>query len=363
MGEAVNFADAATEIAASSPARPRIDPVRLKRFLERQPGLSEDIGVKNLQYIEDGGSSNGIALFDLDAGGRRESLVLRYAPGEQLIKQKRFDEEYLTLRALQSAGLPAPIPRWYEPTGASIGFPFLVMQRLVGRAPSARSMYATGVLAEASAEDRRAMLLEAAGFHGRLRRAALGAQAVPHLVDRGVGRTEIERELNWWMTETLSVTSPGDPRREYLIDLTRWMIENQPDARPGTLTHGDGQIANLMFHDNRLVAGLDWELSYLGHNEADLALVCMLIQKHVPPGEHIDGLPSEGEIVARYEAEAGAPVEHWAYFKLFNLVKVSTIMIMTARHLDQTTADALWQLNADDREAAWADARAHSRAP
>jgi len=358
----VSVANVASEIAASAPGRPRVDEDRLRRFLELQPDLGHPVRLGGLRYIEDAGGSNGIALFEMDVAGRSHAFVLRYAPGEQLLKQKRFDDEFFTLKALQAHGVPAPVARWCDATGEAIGFPFLVMERLEGRAPANRMMYSSGLLAEVGAAERKAMLLDAAGFHGRLRRAALGAYALPHLVRRGEGRTAIERELNWWLREAVLVTMRSDPRRDYLIELTRWMIEHQPDARPPTLCHGDGQIANLMYRDGRLVAALDWELSYLGHNEADLALVAMLIPMHAPEGVAVDGLPTEAEIVARYEAEACAPVEHWAYFKLFNLVKVSTIMLMSGRHLDEAMAEALWALNADDREEAWAAARAEADA-
>ena len=358
MAEALSVANIGREIAARSPDRPRVDPERLKRFLEIQQDVIAPIRLGDLRYVEDAGGSNGIALFEIGHGRRIEGFVLRYAPGEQLLKQKRFDEEFFTLRALAASGVPAPIGRWCDPTGEAIGFPFLVMERLAGCAPANRMMYSTGLLAEVTPTARKAMLLEAAGFHGRLRKAALGPDAVPHLVGRGTGRTPIERELNWWLREALLVTEPGDQRRQYLIDLNRWMVDHQPPARPATLAHGDGQIANLMFDSGKLVAALDWELSYLGHNEADLALVAMLIPMHVPSGEAIEGLPSEAEIMACYEAEAGAPIEHWAYFKLFNLVKVSTIMLMSGRHMSDVMAEALWALNAADREAAWATARA-----
>jgi len=360
--ETVSVANAASEIAASSAARPRVDPDRLRRFLDVQSDLAAPIALGELRYVEDAGGSNGIALFEIRHGRRSDAFVLRYAPGEQLLKQKRFDDEFFTLRALRANGVPAPIARWCDPTREAIGFPFLVMERLGGRAPANRMMYSTGLLAEVSPAQRKRMLLDAAGFHGRLRKAALGPEAVPHLVGRGTGGTAIERELNWWLREALLVTAPGDPRRQYLTELNRWMLDNQPDARPATLAHGDGQIANLMFDGGRLVAALDWELSYLGHNEADLALVAMLIPMHVPPGEAVEGLPSESEIIARYEAEACAPVEHWAYFKLFNLVKVSTIMLMSGRHMSDSLAEALWALNAADRETAWAAARAEAGA-
>src|SRR5438445_7741861 len=136
MAEEVSFADAASQIAASAPARPRIDSSRLKRFLKQQPDVSGPVELGDLAYIEDAGGSNGIALFDARIDGRLERFVLRYAPGEQLLKQKRFDEEFLTLAAVHGKGIPAPMARWCDPTCQAIGYPFLVMERLVGRAPA-----------------------------------------------------------------------------------------------------------------------------------------------------------------------------------------------------------------------------------
>lgn len=366
MSVTIARADAMAELAASRPARPRIEPARLEAFLRAQPDVRELRRLGPLHYIEDGGGSNGIALFEADLETTSESgvqkFVLRYAPGEQLLKQKRFDEEFLTLRAVSAAGIPAPRARWFEPTGAAIGYPFLIMEQLDGRAPSNRMMYSVGLLSEVSPAERKVMLLDAAGFHGRLRAAAIGPEAVPHLIGRGVGSTDIERELSWWLGEARLVTEPGDPRRRYLEELNRWMVANQPAARPGTLVHGDAQIANLMFKDGRFQAALDWELSYIGHNESDLALVVMLVRQHVPPGERVEGIPTEAEILARYEAEAGVPVEHWAFFNLFNLLKVSTIMLMSSRHMDAAGADMMWQLNAKDRETAWALAKQEAAA-
>jgi len=357
MAQSINFADTATEIAASTPPRPRIDAAKLIRFIASQPDVTGPVTLSDLHYIEDAGGSNGIALFEITLTTGVEPLVLRYAPGEQLLQQKHFDDEFLTLRAVCAAGIPAPTARWCEPTGAAVGYPFLVMDRLEGRAPANRSMYDSGLLAEVSPAMRKSMLLDAARFHGRLRKTAIGPEEVPHLVNRGFGASAIERELSWWLEEVNRVTTADDPRRKYLTELIGWMVAHQPDLRPATLVHGDGQIANLMFKDGTLLAGLDWELSYLGHNEADLALVAMLVPGHVLPGAIVEKLPTEAELVSAYEEAAGAAVEHWEYFKLFNLVKVSSIMVMTARYMGPEMADQLWQINAADREHAWARAR------
>lgn len=359
------FANVAGAISAAQMARPRIDVARLTAFIAAQPDVRGPVQVSAFRYVESGGSSNGIALFRVDFADAPErgplDLVLRYAPGEQLLKQKRFDDEFFTLAALQQHDIPAPRPLWMDPTPVTLGYPFLIMTAIQGRAPSPHMMYASGVLAEATPAERKQMLLEAATFHGRLRRAAIGTESVPHLVRRGGGQTAIERELSWWLNEARLAMIDGDSRLTYLTDLYRWMVEHQPAARAATLVHGDAQIANLMFDGCQLVAALDWELSYLGHNEADLALVVYLLQAHMADGT-VAGVPSEAEVIAHYEAACGAPVEHWAYFRLFNLVKVSTIMCMSARNMDAEAAQVLWQVNAADRETAWAQARAEARA-
>lgn len=356
-----NFASVNEALKEARPSRPQIDIKRLIRFLQAQPDVEGAVHVQSLQYIEDAGGSNGIALFaaEYELNGRKttQDLVLRYAPGEQLLKQKRFADEFHTLAAVQRHGIPAPQPRWMDPTGTVLGYPFLIMTRVEGRAPAPQMMYSTGLLAEVKPQARKSMLLDAVGFHGRLRAAAIGPSDVPHLVQRGQGDSAIERELSWWLKEAQLIMRQGDPRLTYLTSLHRWMVEHQPQVRAPTLVHGDAQIANLMFRDERFVAALDWELSYLGHGEADLALLVHLLQAHMPD-DPIDGVPSETEVISRYEAECGAQVEHWAFFQLFNLVKVSTIMCMTSHGMDAELADAMWLLNAEDREITWERARA-----
>src|SRR5690606_1277167 len=137
-----------------------------------QPDI-EEFQLSELRYVEDGGGSNGIAFFDMTTNGRTESFVLRYAPGEQLLQQKRFEDEYLTLKAMAKYGVKAPSARWCDPSPDAIGYPFLIMDRVDGIPPPNRTLYMRGLLADATPADRRSMMLQAARFHGGLRRAAI----------------------------------------------------------------------------------------------------------------------------------------------------------------------------------------------
>lgn len=334
-------------------------PERLVAFLKSRPEI-DDVELLDFRLVTEGaGASNGIALFSaaftIGTDRQERDLVLRYMPGVQLLKQKTYRDEFLTVEAVHRAGLPVPRPLWLDDDGSLLGQPGYVMERVDGRSPDA-GMYLSGLLAEATPEARKAMMLDAAGFHGRLRATAIGPALVPHLVDRGVGTTAVQRELSWWMAETKLVCRTDDHRRDYVRSIVDWMITNEPPLRPASLVHGDAQIANIMFKDAAIAGVVDWELSYLGHNEADLALIIFLTEAHKAQVPDIEGTPTASEYIERYEQESGAKVEHLEYFTLLNFVKILSIYLMMADKMPNF--DALWDFHVQLVNSALADAKA-----
>jgi aminoglycoside phosphotransferase (APT) family kinase protein len=339
----------------------RIDPDRLQRFIEQQDDVEGSVVLSELVYPSEGaGSSNGIAFFKatVDRGQGRETLdlVLRYSPGKQLLKQKTYGAEVLTLRAVAAAGLAAPHPLWLDPDGGQIGHEGFVMERVVGDTPSA-AMYSSGPLANVSAEVRKERMLKAADYHGRLRKAALGPDRVPHLVGRGDGETAIERELNWWFNEVLLVWPADDPKVATIRALRDWMIKRQPhDLYPAVLVHGDAQIANIIYRDGEIAAVIDWELSYLGHNESDLALLVFLTETQNVTDTQVDGVPTEADYVRRFEQASGGKVAHWPYFKLMNMYRVVSVSSLSAEFMP--SFEAVWTFFEGYMRRAWDEAKA-----
>lgn len=331
---------------------PTVEPERLRAFIAGQPDVEGPVEIGSMMVPQGSGASNGISLFtaEFGMGGRRNShdLVLRYAPGKSMIKQKSFSDEFLTLRAAYRRGLPVPKPLWLDPVGVATGFPGFVMTRIHGDPPAA-AIYSKGPLAEVSPEQRKTMMLAAAGFHGRLRKAALGAEELPHLLLRGVGASAVEKELNWYLEEARLSSEPDDPKLLPIAEAHRWMVAHQPEVRPGTLVQGDAQIANMIFDHGELVGVIDWELSYLGHNEADLALIVFNTESMKLLDKHVDGTPTEEEYLARYEEEAGVPAEHWDYFKLFPLFKTQAVLL-SSREFTHAFEET-WQYFLDNLQA------------
>jgi len=299
-----------------------IDASRLGPFVGRQPGVEGPVEISGVEHLQTGaGSSNGITFFNLrcriDGNEEKLRLVARYNPGVTLLKQKRFADEFQTLRAAFDAGLPVPRPYWLDETGEHLGIPGYILARVEGEAPSA-GIFDKGLFAGAEPESRRAMLLAAARFHGALRRRAIRDNSVSHLKGRGTGQSPIQRELNWWLNEA-ELSEPTAAHMAEVRAVYDLLIANEPQVYEANLAHGDAQFANLMFKDGELAAAIDWELSYIGHNEADLAALSFSAEAFGDPA--IEGVPTEAEFVAAFEEVAGVRAERFGYFKLFNIYK------------------------------------------
>lgn len=335
---------------------------QIAAYLSQQPDIVSVGAVRDLKILTEGsGMSNGIAFFaaDIDTGSgvRARDYVLRYSPGVSLIKQKNFEHEYLTMRAAEAGGLPVASARWYD-DGSLLGAAGFTMERVDAEAP-ASSIYTSGPIATASPAERHAMLIQAAELQGWLRASAIGPDRVPHLLKRGKGEGDIARELNWWLDEARLNTDDEDPRMQLVQAVHAWMVDNQPPVRPASLTHGDGQICNIMFRRGRAAAWLDWELAYLGHQESDLMMILMNVILTRPPGTEVEGIPSENEFVARFEREAGSSVEAWPYFKLFMVYKYLVGVIFAGDLFPES--DAYWRQIVTYLDDVWPQAKADRR--
>jgi aminoglycoside phosphotransferase (APT) family kinase protein len=316
-----------------------VSPATLEAFLRRQPDVEGPVRIGDVENLSSGaGASNGIVVFTAVIAGQRHEFVLRYATETPLIKQKRFEDEFATMRAAANAGIPVPAVYWLDADGEILGRPGCIVERLHGESPPP-SIFADGIFARANAEERKHMMLSVAAAHGRLRAAAIGPDQVPHLARRGEGATAIEREYAWWIREA-ELANPAPEKLSFLRAARDRMVAAQPECYPERLVHGDAQFANVMFRDGEIIALLDWELAFLGHNESDLALV-VIFSETLNPAEHpIPGVPTEAEYIAAYERAAGAPVVALDYFKALCLMKVCTAVLFGADTMPG--AEDLW---------------------
>lgn len=312
---------------ASDSAKARfleVEGASVKRFIESQPDVIGSVELLDFSMLTSGaGASNGIgflvAEIDLGPGRSVVEFVVRFDPGTSLLKQKSFSDEFETMRVAKDAGLPVPQAYWIDIDGRHLGRPGYIMQRVAGQTPSPDA-FASGLFASVRPEEREAMILDVAFVHGRLRGAAITGDKVPHLMKRGSGSTAIEREFAWWMTE-VEQGYATDARRKFLAEAVKWMVDHQPRSLTPSLVHGDAQFANHIFDKGRVVAMIDWELAFLGHNEADLGVLVGICETMRPSGAASEGIPTESELIEVFEEASGRPIEHWEYFKAMGTFK------------------------------------------
>ena len=71
--------------------------------------------------------------------------------------------------------------------------------------------------------------------------------------------------------------------------------------------HGDYRLGNFLERNGRITAILDWELVHLGDPVEDLGWAFLPQYRGGTP--LVCGLASEADFLARYEAQAGVPVD------------------------------------------------------
>lgn len=325
----------------------RLSEGQIQSYLQSRPDIDGTVALERLHFPTTGaGSSNGtafvLATVDGPSGSRVLDLVLRYDPGVRLIQQKSYSDEYRTIAAAGAEGIPVPKLLWLDEIGDELGAIGFFMERIEGELP-ALAMFSAGPLADVTPQRRKELMLEGARFHGRLRRAAIGPDKVPHLANRGRGKTAVERELDYWRRDLEAAGNAEGPRAAMILDAMRWMIENEPaDLRPASLVHGDAQIANLIFRDGKIVAAIDWELSHIGYAELDIIFMEKHAEYMLMVDRKVDGIPTRAEYVAAFEEAAGAPLQHLEYFDVLNCIRSAVVVLASTATKDNF--EAIWKI-------------------
>jgi aminoglycoside phosphotransferase (APT) family kinase protein len=115
-----------------------------------------------------------------------------------------------------------------------------------------------------------------------------------------------------------------------------WLRAHRPlDYVPGIM-HGDYQFANVMFRHGgpaRLAAIVDWEMGTVGDPKLDLAWVVQGWPEDTSdPGDaftsYVDmkGMPSKGEVLARYAEVSGRQVDDIDYYAVLARWKLAVVL-------------------------------------
>jgi aminoglycoside phosphotransferase (APT) family kinase protein len=109
-----------------------------------------------------------------------------------------------------------------------------------------------------------------------------------------------------------------------------WLADNRvPDPPETVLLWGDARLGNTIFEpDGTPVALLDWEMTYVGSADSDVAWWLFMFE-HFTTGIGLpapEGFPDRQEFVAMYERFSTRPVSHLHYYEVLAAVRVAILM-------------------------------------
>lgn len=253
-----------------------------------------------------GGLSAEMTAFEVVfPGGQTRRLVLRRfaqrrfaqrCPGDSAltVNPQAAAEEYHLLRVVRSAGLTVPAPVDLDESGAIFPTPYLVIEYVEGKPE-----YAPADPLEVA----RRMAVELAAVH----RIDGARTDLAFLRPRSRGFVE-----RWRARKPSQQPSPDERRVRAALEA----VGDLPPSNPPALLHGDFWQGNLLWHDDRLAAVVDWEDAEIGDPLADLAITRLDIAL-------IFGLPAVNAFTERYQAHSPIRFAHLPYWDLFAALRAA----------------------------------------
>jgi aminoglycoside phosphotransferase (APT) family kinase protein len=263
--------------------------------------------------------------------------VLRRPPiGHVLATAHDVAREHRIMDALRDTGVPVPrmIGLCTDPSVNEA--PFYVMQHVAG--PVLHTVHD----AEAMPDD---------ATRRRAGESLVDALVALHAVDPdevGLGdlskRTGyVERQLRRWSQQWEGSKSRDVPGME---QMHAWLLTHQPPDSPPRVAHGDFRLGNCIHApDGSVVAMLDWELCALGEPLADVSYLLRSWGETSPSGDRAtsaaSGFPTRDEVIARYEAGSGRPLDNLTFWTVFHSFRSAAIVDgVYRRYIDGKMANA-----------------------
>ena len=307
---------------------------RISSYLSTKLGSNGEVHLTDVEQIAVGWSHE-TWLFDAhwSEGGtaRTHGFCLRRDPGNALLRHMSdLATQFRVLQCLDQTAVPSPKPHWYEDDRDILDAPFLVMDKVPGTCPNPWG------------RDGRRFYTDAAG-RGVLPRSFTDALAALHTLDwraaglsfLGVpdaGTDFVDRELAKWRELITLAQHEPEP---ILADLICWLEANAPSTDRLVLVHGAYRTGNLLVHDDRISAVLDWELQVIGDPMYDVAYVLSDLNREGT--ELLSNVVERDDFYRWYEGATGIEIDDDAcrYYQLLYAMR-SVAFWMSASDLYAT---------------------------
>ncbi len=237
------------------------------------------------------GANRATLFIDIDDGADTVEAVAQIS--RQTDSSASREAEILQLAA--AAGVPVPRVLAMGDRLGDDEHPVLITTRLEGLSIPRRILRS---LPNDAAGD--ALAVECGDALARLH--SIPADAIPESVDR-LDPADPHGDYCDFLDDMLD----EQPTRHPAIRLgINWLRRNRPSVSPRpSLVHADFRNGNMLVHEGRLVAMLDWELAHVGDPMEDLAWMCVRMWRFGYDDRPCGGFGSIDALRSGYEAAGG----------------------------------------------------------
>jgi len=275
-----------------------------------------------------------------EKGERRAGeFVARVAPAAEdvpVFPSYRLQDQFDAMRlAGERSDVPVPTVHWMEPTGAVLGTPFFLMDRVEGAVPPDVLPYNFGDnwLFDAAAEQQRRLqdgtVAAIAGLHA----IADAPSTFGFLEADADGDSPLRRNLA--RTRAWYDYAAADGGRSPLIERgLAWLEANVPAGTDTVLCWGDARIGNVLYRDFEPVGVLDWEMAAVGPREMDLAWLVFAhrVFETIAGALGLPGMPDflrEDDVRSTYAELTGVEVGDLGWYQLYDAVQWGIVFLRT----------------------------------
>jgi aminoglycoside phosphotransferase (APT) family kinase protein len=276
-----------------------------------------------------GGKSN---LTYLVKAGDGELILRRPPTGHVLPTAHDMLRESRIIGQLGPADFPVPGLAAVEPTGALLGQPFYVMERVRGHI--VRDAFPAGY---ADTEADHALVAE------RLVDTLAALHAIDYdrvgLSDFGRPDGYLARQVRRWTQQSAASVDEPQPAVEALAASLAAAL---PATSANAIVHGDYRLDNCVLDPDqtgRIAAVLDWEMSTLGDPLADLGVtlvywqqradedeLTMALSRVIPAITRLPGFPDRTAVAERYARVSGRNLDRLPFYVAFGYFKLAVVI-------------------------------------
>mgnify|MGYP001051779286 CR=1 FL=1 len=315
---------------------------KITEWLKGKLPQASNVALTNLER-SGAGFSNETFLFDATwKQGRKKvsrGMVLRTPPRSYpVFPEYALKKQFNVMKALGKTSVPVPKMLWLEEDASVLGSPFYVMAKLRGAVPPEFPPYHTfGVYFNAQPEQRAKMWWGLVENLAKIHKLDWKKQGLSFLGVPQAGTGPVDRQVEYlemylnWMKE-------GDSQ-PILETALQWLKDNRYAPERVALCWGDPRLPNVMYNEETydVVGVLDWEMSFLGDPEADLAWFLFCDWQHSDGYGYprTEGSPSREETIRRYEELTGFKTEHVFYQEVVAALFFGIIMAKICKNFDK----------------------------